>query len=361
MRALALRAVIAVFGVISMASTVEKGGKFVYPQEHWLYRAPKEVGMDASKLEALRALVGGRGCVVRHGYMCFTWGDVTLSADVASAMKPVISTLMLIAVQEGRLRSVDSCVSEFEPRLREINGGKDAGITWRHLASMTSGYGLAERPGEAWAYNDYAIALFYDVLMQRVFKQDGDEVLRSRLGNVLRFEDRYTFYAFGPNDRPGRLSISVRDFARFGYLFLRGGKWERKQVLAPGLVRMALSSAVPVSTLRTSGREAEMLPNQRSIGGGKDQTPTGPGFYSFNWWLNGTDASGRRLFVDAPPDTFVASGHGGKRCVWVIPSLDIVVSWNDADVEDHDESPGNPNTKCNRAVRLIVEAAAPGG
>jgi hypothetical protein len=42
--------------------------------------------------------------------------------------------------------------------------------------------------------------------------------------------------------------------------------------------------------------------------------------------------------------------------LWIIPSLDLIVSWNDSQIEDHEESPGNPNTKCNQAARLIRES-----
>ena len=72
--------------------------------------------------------------------------------------------------------------------------------------------------------------------------------------------------------------------------------------------------------------------------------------------MNGTDKQGRRLFVDAPPDAFVASGQGGPHTLWVVPSLDLVVSWNDSRIQDHDASPGNPQSKCNRAARLMREA-----
>ncbi|MDZ7378796.1 MAG: hypothetical protein ONB06_05545, partial [candidate division KSB1 bacterium] len=74
------------------------------------------------------------------------------------------------------------------------------------------------------------------------------------------------------------------------------------------------------------------------------------------WWLNRTDKNGNRLFVDAPPDAYIASGHGGKRMLWVLPSLDLIVCWNDSHVDDHDVSPGNPNTQCNQAARLMREA-----
>jgi CubicO group peptidase (beta-lactamase class C family) len=328
----------------------------VYPAADWEKRAPEAVGLSADKLKALAELAGGRGCVVRHGYLVYTWGDPARSGDIASAVKPVISTLLLLAVQQGKVKGVDARVADFEPRLRALNRGKDAGITWRHLASQTSGYGLAEAPGEAYAYNDFALALYYDTLTRQVFKQDGTRVLKEQLGDVLGFQDRYTFEAFGPNDRPGRLAISVRDLARFGLLYLRGGRWKDRQVLTPVSVQTALSSPVPAGLPRTRGREADILPKQRSLGGGKDQTPAGPGCYSFNWWLNRTDKAGRRFFTDAPPDTFVASGHGGKRTLWVVPSLDLVVAWNDAKIDDHDASPGNPKTKCNQAARLMREA-----
>jgi CubicO group peptidase (beta-lactamase class C family) len=343
---------VAVAGWASVAGGTEPA----YPGADWEKRAPEEVGLSADKLKALAELVGGRGCVVRHGYLAYTWGDPARTGDIASAVKPVVSTLLLLAVQQGKIKTVDARVAGFEPRLRTLNHGKDADITWRQLASQTSGYGLTEAPGEAYAYNDFALALYYDTLSRRVYRQDGTRVLKEHIGDVLGFQDRYTFEAFGPNDRPGRLAISVRDLARFGLLYLRGGRWSGKQVLTPESVRTALSSPVPAGLPRTRGRGADMLPGQRSLGGAKDQTAVGPGCYSFNWWLNRTDKDGRRLFTDAPPDTFVASGHGGMRALWVIPSLDLVVAWNDATIDDHDASPGNPRTKCNRAARLMREA-----
>jgi CubicO group peptidase (beta-lactamase class C family) len=318
----------------------------------WESRPPEEAGLSRDKLDALRDHVGGRGCVVRHGLLAYTWGDVTKSSDVASAFKPVLSTLLLMAVQEGKLKGVDDPVAEFEPRL----AGKDATMTWRHLASQTSGYGLEERPGEAYSYNDYALALYYDTLMQKVFKEAGTEVLRSRLGEALGFEDKYTFEAFGPKDRPGRLAMSVRDFARFGLLILRGGRWGGRPLVRPDLLAMSLASPIAAATPVTSGRNADMLPGQRTIGGTRTITKVGPGCYSFNWWLNRTDDRGRRLWMDGAPDAIVASGHGGQRTLWIVPSLDLVVAWNDSPIDDHDKSPGNRESRNNVAARLLREA-----
>jgi CubicO group peptidase (beta-lactamase class C family) len=336
-------------------SSSSKGA--VFPGDHWELQSPAQASLSAVKLDALSKLVGGRGCVVRHGYMVYAWGDQRKSSDVASAFKPLLSTLLFMAVQEGRLKSVDERVAEFEPGLKTLNSGKDSGITWRHLASQTSGYGLSEAPGVAYSYNDFALALYYDTLTYQVFGTNGTEVLRTRLAEPLQFEDNFTFDAFGPNNRPGRLALSVRDFARFGLLYLRNGKWRDKQLLRPEFIRLAIDSPIPANTPLTRGREADMLPGQRSVGGTRNITRVGPGYYSFNWWLNRTNAAGQRLYVDAPPDAYVASGHGGKRALWIFPGLDLIVCWNDSPIDDHDQSPGNPDTKCNRAARLMVTAA----
>lgn len=332
------------------------GAGEAFPGVQWETREPEQVGLARAKLDALKELVGGRGCVVRHGYMVYAWGDQRKSSDVASAFKLVLSTLLLMAIQEGRLKSADALVAEFEPRLKSLNHGKDAAMTWRHLASQMSGYGLAEAPGAAYAYNDFALTLYYEILTQKVFQTNGSEVLRTRLAEPLQFEDAFTFNAFRRPDRDGRLALSVRDFARFGLLYLRNGRWRDQELIKPELLRLAINSPIPASTPLTSGREADMLPGQHSIGGTRNITPVGPGYYSFNWWLNRTNQAGQRLYVDAPPDAYVASGHGGKRTCWIFPSLDLVVSWNDSPIADHDESPGNPATKCNQAVKLLLEA-----
>jgi len=328
----------------------------VFPGKEWRTCSPNDAGLSDEKLAALTNLVGGRGCVVRHGRLAFTWGDAAKSSDVASAFKPLLSTLLLVAIQEKRLAGPDALVADFEPRLRTLNDGKDAAITWRHLASQTSGYGLAERPGEAYSYNDFALALYYDTLTERVFGTNGTEVLRTRLAEPLQFEDRYTFNAFGENNRPGRLALSCRDFARFGLLVLRQGRWRDRQLIPASAFVVMTNSLVPPGFPRTSGKEAGMLPKQRSVGGTRNITPVGPGCYSFNWWLNQTNAAGQRLLVDAPPDAFTASGHGGMRVLFLVPSLDLIVCWNDSRIDDHDKSPGNPATKMNQAARLIREA-----
>jgi CubicO group peptidase (beta-lactamase class C family) len=328
----------------------------VFPTETWDTLAPDAVGLDRATLDRLAEHVGGRGCVVRHGYLVYAWGDITEARDVASAFKPVLSTLLFFAVQDGLITSPHAPVAGHEPRLLELNADKDGRITWKQLAQQTSGYGLAEPPGTAYSYNDHAITLYYDTLMNRVFQTHGNQVLNRYLAGPLSFQDPASFEAFGPRDRPGRLAISSRDFARFGLFILRHGRWADRQLLDPAHIDTMLNSILPADTPITGGQEAPMLDGQRSLGGGRTITQVGPGFYSYNWWRNGIDRNGHRLYVDGPEDLLLAGGHGGRRNLWIFPSLDLIVVWNDSRITDHDESPGNPDTLSNQAVRIILTA-----
>src|SRR5688500_2306106 len=89
-----------------------------FPEREWIFRP---AGKAEPNLKELAQLVSGRGCVVRAGEMIYTWGDQTRSSDVASAFKPLLSTLLLFAIQEQRIGSVDSKVAEFEPALTNLN------------------------------------------------------------------------------------------------------------------------------------------------------------------------------------------------------------------------------------------------
>jgi CubicO group peptidase (beta-lactamase class C family) len=324
------------------------------PGKVWATAAAKDVGVNEARLDGLRELVGGRGCIIRHGRLAYSWGDIAKRADVASACKPIFTHFLLLAIEDGKLKSVDDSVMAFEPRLKELNadlGHKDRGITWRHLANQTSGYGVREKPGEAFDYSDFNMALFPDVLFLKVHGRTWDDVdaklLRPRLADPLQCEDSPTLLAFGKDNRPGRLAISVRDFARIGLLYLRNGEWHGKQLIGPEHVKLATRTPLPAKLPRTQGQDAAMIASQRSIGGGKNQTDHF-GSYSFAWWTNGLDRDGKRHWPDAPADTFAALGHSSKRALIIIPSLDLVVSWNDTRMNGRED--------VNRALKALVEA-----
>jgi CubicO group peptidase (beta-lactamase class C family) len=331
----------------------------VYPGKTWETRSPDQVGLSPAKLDVLRDLAGGRGCVVRRGYMVYTWGDVSKRADVASACKPWFSHFLFQALEEGRISGLDEKVAKWEPRLNDINNSlayKDRNITWRHLANQISCYGIAEAPGTAFDYNDWQIALFSDTLFLKVFGVThptlDEKVLHPKLTDILQCEDNPTFLAFDIDNRPGRLGISVRDFARFGLLYLHKGNWNGKQILSERLATMAVTSPLPNSIPRATGEAVEMIRGQRSLGSLKipDNQCDHLGSYSWLWWTNGIDREGKRHWPDAPTDAFGAFGHGGIRAMVVIPSLDLIVSWNDADIKSREKE--------NKVLRALVESVA---
>lgn len=302
--------------------------------------------------------------MVRNGSQVFAWGDVARRGDIASAAKPLYSHFLLLAVERGKLSSVDVPVITFEPRLKELNPRlefKDRGILFRHCANQTSCYGVSERPGTAYNYNDFQMALFWDALFRGVYGAQPDavdeQVFRPLLTDPLGCQDEPTMLAFGPGDRAGRVAISPRDHCRFGLLYLRGGKWNDQQLLSAEHVRLATGSPLPLSIPRTKAQETEMIPGQRTIGSKiiPDDHNDHDGCYSWLWWVNGQRRSGRRLWPAAPASTFAALGHQhGKRGLAVIPEWDMVLAWNDTTLDKRSwDDPANDPHPLNEVFRLL--------
>ena len=341
-------------------SAPASGPAHVYPGAAWEEKAPGECGMDPAALARMAEYLGGRGCVARGGYLVYAWGEQSRRTDVASACKPVIAHFVFQAIQDGRLSGLDERAAKWQPALTSINpelGYKDREIRFGHLVTQTSCYGVSERPGAAFDYNDWQMALLWDTLFLKVYAARYDtvdrEVLRPLLTDALQCQDHPTFMAFGPSERPGRLAISVRDFARFGLLYLHQGRWRDRQLISPARALAAVTSPLPNSIPRTTARKAEMCPGARTLGSQKvpdDQTDHA-GSYSYLWWTNGIDRHGRRRWPHAPLGTFGAFGHqNGQRAVVVIPSQDLVVSWNETSLGN---KPGNP---VNEALGLLMRS-----
>ena len=198
------------------------------------------------------------------------------------------------------------------------------------------------------------MALFWDLLFCKVYgatyENVDTKVLKPLLTKPLQCEDNPTLMAFGTKDRPGRVGISPRDFCRFGLLYMKRGKWRGKQLISEKFATMAVSNPLPATLPRAGFRKADMLPGQRSIGSSRipDNQCDHEGSYSFLWWVNGINREGKRLWPGVPHDAYGAFGHGGIRAMVVIPSLKLIVSWNDTRLEGW--------KKVAQALKLLVEA-----
>ena len=268
--------------------------------------------------------------------------------DWFSSAKPVLSTLLMFAVNEGRVSNVDARVSEFGWDLRE----KDRTMTFRHLGSMTSGYARPEPPGAAWAYNDFAIQLYQKTLFDRVFKGNPEEIAGAaeRLGG-LGLEDGLSF-----RKDSRRMSASVRDFARIAWFWLNRGNWNGRQLLPRETFDELMRPQVPKDVPQTKQADTNDYLGIGSYGGGSDHfTKYGAGIYGFNWWFNdyGRLHPKSRTWPDAPACTIVSIGVRGN-CAAMIPSESAILVAADANWGKL--KAGDAESRMNRVLKKFSEA-----
>ncbi len=314
-----------------------------FPDSHWKKASPEAVGLNGSLLRDFSKKVGGDGCVIRNGLLVHEWGDITTNRDWASAAKPVLATLMLIAVNKRLLSSPATPVRTVGWPLQP----KDSGMTFAQLANMTSGYARGEAPGTAWSYNDYGIQLLARSL-ERVFKSDLDQAARKYFA-PLAFEDSFIFAS-----RNGLgVTLSPRDMARLGWLWLNEGRWKDAKLVSNKLFHREIRIQVPAE-LPLSQQPGQDYLNLGTYGGSAFQSTKGPGAYGMGFWFNGTLPNGRRMWPSLPADAFQANGAWNRDTVTVFPSLNMVV------VTSMTDRPGkfSPGSKGpgDRNLKMLVDA-----
>jgi CubicO group peptidase (beta-lactamase class C family) len=329
------------------------GGARQYPGERWEERDPAWLGLGVEPLEQLARDLGGRGCVVKDGFVVLRWGNQAERGDWLSSAKPVFTTLLLFAVAEGKLAAAEATIERYGWRLR----AKDRRIRFLDLANMTSGYARPEAPGKAWAYNDYAIQLYQRTLFERVFEEEPERVAMAsqRLG-ALGFEDGLRF-----TEGRRRLVASVRDFARIAWFWLNDGRWQGRELLPRRLFRSYHRPMVPRNLPHTAQAKTDDYLGIGTFGGESDHfTHYGAGIYGGNWWFNrrGRLHPQTVTWPDAPADTFMSIGFGGN-CSVTIPSLGLVLvsargNWGSL-------AAGEAAAPMNQRIRLLVQAARRAG
>lgn len=292
----------------------EAAGDDVFPGEEWDTAEPADLGLDPAPLADLATYLGDNqsscmvvvkgGKVVAQEHWAMGPDD---NAEVFSASKSVTSTLVGIAQADGAL-SIDDPASDY---IEEWKGTPSESVTIRNLVSNDSGrhydfetdytqmaiveqdktafaIGLDQQhePGTHWDYNNSAIQTLERVLevstgedmeafaQERLFEPIGmtSRIRRDGAGNPLAFMG---------------VQAGCEDMARFGYLFLRGGRWGDEQIVPSEWVTEA--TAAPSQDL-----------NER---------------YGFLWW---------RGFEGLPDDAYAALGLG-NQIVLVLPSQDMVL------------------------------------
>ncbi len=320
----------------------------VFPGTSWDTKSPAQAGLDGTRLDDLATMLGGRGCVIKDGYVVKTWGDQAQLGDWFSSAKPVLSTMLFFAVQEGLVTNVDQPIASLGWPLKE----KDKSMTFRHLGAMTSGYARPEAPGTAWAYNDYAIQLYQKSLFDKVYQADPKQTCEqsNRLG-ALQFQDGLQFSDIR------RISASVRDWARICWFWMNRGQWGDRQVLPKHYFDDYMKPQVATNIAFSADAPTDDYLKIGSYGGESfRKAKQGPGIYGFNWWFNGYGPKHLKSLTwpDAPADTVMSLGYQGNSSA-IIPSLGMVIvcaggKWDDL-------KPGKPESGINQALKLAAESA----
>lgn len=273
---------------------------------------------------------GTNGLVIRHGYLVAEFGETKRVEPTYSIAKSFLSAILGLAVDRGLIKNVNDPVS-----LYVKDGGYSSAhnslITWHHHAQQTSEwegemwgkshtfigeaeFGREQRrprelrdPGTYYEYNDVRINRL-SLSLLRVWKKPLPQILKEEIMDRIGASNSWQYLAYDQSEVEidgkkmksvsggtrwgGGLWINSRDEARFGYLFLRRGKWGNKQLISEKWVRMATTPGL-----------------------------VGPD-YGYLWWLN----TQRKALPDAPATSYAARGFGSNT-IWIDPEHDLVVVW----------------------------------
>jgi CubicO group peptidase (beta-lactamase class C family) len=292
---------------------------------------------EASKMPRLHSLLVSRnGEIVLERY--FNGVRAARLANIKSASKSVLSALVGIAIEQGKIPNVQQPIgSYFADLLRNEKDAAKRQITVEDLLTMRSGlettsnrnYGawvlsgnwvrhaltrpLVSPPGAAMIYSTGNTHLLSAILTRTTGKstwQFAQETLAKPMGFTLAQwpRDPQGIY-FGGND----MSMTPRQMLAFGEMYLNGGRSNGRQIVPAAWVETSI-------TPRTVSRRQS------------DR------YYGYGWWVR--ELSGY--------DAFYAWGYGGQF-IFLVPRLDLVV------VATSDSTPGAERRSHLGAIYAIVE------
>ena len=289
----------------------------------WRTASPESQGLDPERLargiERVRGLSGARSLlVVRNARIVaeasFAGSNLNRRPhDIKSASKSLLSALVGIALEEGRIDGLDSTVAELLPRYAEDLPPEKRRITLAHVLSMSPGlastsgehYGawvstgdwtraalarpMTAAPGAEFTYSTGSSHLVSAILTEATGKSTLELARERLLGpvgiEIHSWQRAPEGYYLGGNS----VRMTPRDLARLGQLYLQEGRWNGRQVVPADWVR------------ESTRRHAEGWPWRY-------------GAYGYFWWLP----------PDDPWDSYAAVGYGGQF-LYVVPELRMLL------------------------------------
>jgi CubicO group peptidase (beta-lactamase class C family) len=301
----------------ALAACGSDGSKAVSDSGSWSASTPAEEGVDEARLARLASALdsdyrGVQGILVaRHGRIVFERYRAGKTAatrfPVYSVTKTVIGMLVGIAVGSPMqdIGGADQLLGDI--LTAEVLAATDQRVqetTLRHLLTMRSGWRdtqlsgpnlvlqainrrLARPPGKEFEYDNGSAHVMSAVISRATGFPTGEYARQGLFQPLGIVPGEWAKDANGLELGSTGLTLTVRDMAKLGELYLRNGEWEGRQIVHPRWVAASTRSWVDT-----------------------DDPRLGYGYY---WW------------IDKPTKSYVAIGFAGQ-VVWVTPAKDIVVA-----------------------------------
>jgi hypothetical protein len=351
--------------------TISRGGA-----AHELERAERDLGALSFELDGRRVDFeaffernGTQGMVVLHGGR-LVFERYAPGADEAtrftswSVAKSVTSTLVGLALAEGRIASVRDPLVRYIP---ELEGTAYDGVTVKQALQMSSGVEFSEvyeedgsdvyefmvssmftnrerandaairyprraAPGTVFNYNT-AETQVLGWLVRNATGRSLSDYLEEKIWRLLGMEHDATWIL----DREGAdgmemagccLNAALRDWARLGQLMLEDGLWRGSRILPRGWVAEAT------------------VPDSPQLAFGRADPPSTSG-YQYQWWAR-------------PDGAFAAEGVYGQF-IYVSPARGVVIAKASVWPEAWDFALEREAFAAFEAVAAALAAPSPGG
>lgn len=317
---------------------------YIFPDQEWQIGTPEDHCLSSEGLADLAAVAEQTKStclvVIHDGVLVGDWywdgyGADTRLPNVWSATKSVTNAVIGIAQAEGLLDIRDPA-SDYIPQWL---GTESEDVTIFDLMTQTSGrqydfatdFAVLEQPdqtaysigvgqdmdpGLRWEYSNTGTQAL-EAVLEAAVGGDVDAYVRSRLFEPLGMSASMAHDEAGNTLVYNGLSATCLDMARFGYLYLRNGRWQNRQI-------------VPKIWIKRS-------------------TQPSTGFndaYGYLWWLNNSghvvmpsiparNEYDGKMFPSAPDHMYMALGAFGQL-IAVDPRAGIVLVRGTLDYDQND-------------------------
>lgn len=328
---LIIKVAVLIFFVFSCAgnSTVEIKNSYDYKSTSsydWKVSSPEKQGLNSDMIARAVEKVSEKAyyksfLIIRNGYLVlekYHSDNNKYTMDlVYSVTKSYVSALIGIAIHQGYIESVNSKVLDFFPHYFNNNiDARKLDITVGHLLTMSSGFDQEENlnkkannarnmiesiiasdlqfdPGTDFLYSTHSTHLLSGIIHKVTGKTTlqylYSELLKpAGIKSIIWTKDQNGIYFGGAG-----MFLAPRDMARFGYLYLNGGRLEGKQIIPEEWINQSVIN---------HRQYTEEWNEMKEVG------------YGYLWWTGKLKGY----------PVYFASGFGGQW-ILVIPDLDMII------------------------------------